>query len=151
MLCQFLQEKEVNQLYVCTYPPPLGPPSHLSSSSTQLGSLRYTQLPTCCLFYTGQCVYINATLLMSHPFLPPKPIYVYGNDSFLFFPTCFKSPMYCTFSFSSFPTFQQVNQMFFRFKRFTSYFQSYIGFLCLLTPVDLSYQYLFLPEPIRVL
>ena len=58
----------LNQLCVYTYPFSVGPPSHTplptpprSPQSTRLSSLPCTQqLPTCCLFYTWQCLHATS-------------------------------------------------------------------------------------------
>ena len=65
MLCWFLLYNNVNQLYVCIYPLPLGPPSilphptHLSHPRAPSWAPYTTQqAPTSYLFYIWQCIYV---------------------------------------------------------------------------------------------
>ena len=82
--CLFLLFNEVNQLYVYIYALPHEPPSHphaishpsRSSQSTELSSLccKLLVLPTSCLFYAWQCIYVspNIPVDLTLPF-PPCP------------------------------------------------------------------------------
>ena len=64
----------MNQPYVCIYPPPLGPSSHPDPHTTPLcqhralGCASYPigQLPTSHLLYTRECINVSATLSV-HP------------------------------------------------------------------------------------
>ena len=72
MLCSFLLNSNMNQLYIYIYPLPLKPPSHCprSSQSTKLRSLCYTAAFTS--YFTQASVYMSV-LFSIHPLSFPTP------------------------------------------------------------------------------
>ena len=90
MFCWFLLYN-MNQLQVCLYPFPLKPPCH-HPHPIPLGHHRALHqapcavelLPSSCLFYTGQCIYVGAP-----QFVPPSP-----------FPTVSTSHSLCLYLYS---------------------------------------------------
>ena len=103
MLCLSLLYNSGNQLYVYIYSLPLGPPTTLtpsprSSQSTELSSLRYTQLPTS-YFTHGVCV--SATVNSPHSLVPFHPM-----STSLFFTSASKNAyfqkIFLLYSFSSY-------------------------------------------------
>jgi len=76
MVCQFLLDNQVNQVYI--YPPPwtsLPPHSRptRSSQSTEPSSLGCTAGSTSCLLYTWQCVHVDPNLPAHHTHPSPCP------------------------------------------------------------------------------
>ena len=71
MLCWFLLYNSANQLYVYICPLPPTPPTHPArvSRRTELSSLCYIAASHW-LFYTRECIYVNATLSIHPPSFP---------------------------------------------------------------------------------